>query len=131
MSDLNSEEHLSAAETRLQRATRSSVTIIEHPLELNEHPLELHLYHIPEAQLDLIAESGLGRSLNFGLACSLLGACVSLLAIWLTVELNSVKAAATLSSMVVTVHVLFVFFSVRAFGDYRRSKRELKRVKGN
>lgn len=108
---------------QFQRADTSGVTVIE-------HAAEVHLFQVPEPTLDRISETGLGRNLNLAFAAALFGAVISLFAVWLTVDLTVSSQSATLNATLIGLTILFIYFVIQAIRDHRRSRRELRQVKG-
>lgn len=96
---------------------------------LIEHSAEVHVYRVPEPILNLIAESGLGRNLNLAFASALFGAWVSVFAVWITFDVTDPKQSATLNFSLVGMAVLFAYFALQAFRDYKRSNRALIELK--
>lgn len=110
-------------QAQVRSAGTSGVTIIE-------HSAEVHVYRVPEPILDRIAETGLGRNLNLAFAAALFGAVTSLFAVWLTAELKDANQSATLTAILIGLTVLFLYFSITAVRDHKRSRQELRQVKG-
>ncbi len=118
MADMASRE-----QRQIRPTSSSSVTVIE-------HPAEVHLFQVTEDMLDSITETGLGRNLYLVFAAALFGAVMSLLAVWLTVDLKDATQSATLNATLIGLTILLALCATLAARDYRRSRQTLRLIKG-
>ena len=113
----------SKQEVQIQSAVEPSVVIVP-------HKREIHVHQLTNSDIDQLAEAGLGRSLNAFLATALFGAFVTVIVWMLTTEFRTETASGAATGAAIAVGVLFVFFALRAVGDYWKAKKLIKELKG-
>ena len=94
-----------------------------------EHRAEVHVYRLTEPQLERLSETGTGRTVNFAFAGALFGGLVTLIAVLMTIDIDSSRETAGVVSGLITLAILFVFFSVQAGLDYRRGNQEMRHIR--
>ena len=90
-------------------------------------PPPIHMFQLTYTDLEQLAASGLGRSINVIFAACLFGAFITLLVTVFTSDSVSTIKAASFTAATISVGVLFAFFAWQAFRDYRRASTALKR----
>jgi hypothetical protein len=98
------------------------------PLTIKRMPRLVEIYHVSGAELDRLASAH--SSLHLTFLGIVVGACVTLLITFFTVQLTALQHA-TVVALIASSVILTVYFAIRARVDFREQAEQITEIKRN